>query len=206
LWHGNDDLAKFGQRNAGNGIRQCAGEDDGSFPTARKPRGEPVFRVYLIRPPAPLQLTNAHRSSPKQSITKRHTALFAISSERTTPTFRSHVREHRTQGYVSQRPIVAFPPSAQLLVFLSFFLTPNTMRPLVHFAVRASRSSRALRAFKPTPNRFFHTSPRSLCPDSQNENDDDYRTIAHMTPPLQRATMLTTFLHRRVCPHPRRAR
>jgi hypothetical protein len=171
-------------------------------------REESHLFQYLISPPR----TRAFDKRPSliitsQSIAKRPTALPAISSENQTATFRNHVREHRSQGYVSQKTHRCFPvigPASCLLVLPSF--TPNTMRSLVQFAVRASRSARALRAFKPTPNRFFQTSPRSLCPDSQSENDDDYRTIAHMTPPLQRATMLTTFLHRRLCPHPRRAR
>jgi hypothetical protein len=151
-------------------------------------REESHLFQYLISPPR----TRAFDKRPSliitsQSIAKRPTALPAISSENQTATFRNHVREHRSQGYVSQKTHRCFPvigPASCLLVLPSF--TPNTMRPLVQSAVRASRSARALRACKPTPlNRFFHASPRSLCPDSQNENDDDYRIIAHTAPPVQ---------------------
>jgi hypothetical protein len=111
-----------------------------------------------------------------QSIAKRHAELSAISPRNKTPTFRNNVREHRSQGYVSQKTYRCIPvigPASCLFLLPS--ITHNTMRPLVQFAVRAARSGRALPAFKPTPNRFFHTSPRSLCPESQDENDDDFR-------------------------------
>ena len=164
---------------------------------------------YLINPPSALAVDRRSSLITKsKSIVKRHTALPAFSSEQNPPTFRDHVRAHRTQGYVSQQTYRCFPaigPASRLLV-LPPSITPNTMRPLVQFAVRASRPSRALRAVKPASNRFFHTSPRSLCPNSQNENDDDYRIIAHETCPIQQGTMLTGYLHRRLRPHPRRAR
>ena len=165
----------------------------------------------LVFDKAPSALAVDKRSSlitKSQSIVKRHTALPAFSFEQNPPTFRNHVRAHRTQGYVSQQTHRCFPaigPASRLLV-LPPSITPNTMRPLVQFAVRASRPSRALRAVKPAPNRFFHTSPRSLCPNSQNEHDDDYRIIAHEPRPIQQGTMLTAYLHRRLRPHPRRAR
>lgn len=201
----NRHLAKFGQQSAGNGIRRCVRGRRCSFPTARKPRGEPEPELPAFDKSPSTPCSRQTATTRRQSLIDSQTTHGSVSpfSRPKTTNFRHHVRAaDRSQGYVSQKSHLCFPSNLPTSCLLS--ITPNNMRPLVQLAVRASRSARPLRAFKPTPNRFFHSSPRSLCQNS--ENDDEYRIIAHMTLAYQRAPMLTISLNRRLRPHPRRAR